>query len=354
MTDANLEPLRADDPDMPEAEQLVLRFLLTRRSGNTRASYGADLGARVPRPGTGTLTEPHVPPRAPDWLSWCRAAGLDPVGGAILEEHVGAWARTLEGAGLAPSTVARKLASVSSWYAWLTRSGRIPVNPAANLPRPHLNPDVSKTQGLTKDQALQLLAYADGARTPSALRNAALAYLLIFTGARVSEATGANLGDLGTDRGHRVLWVTRKGGGDPEPLVVPPPALDRLDAYLMDREDLTKLPALRGEPHGRTAPLIATASGRRMRNPDVWLIMRSLARGAGLPADVADRVGVHSMRHAFATLSLDAGSTLRDLQDAMGHKDPRTTRRYDRARGVLERSPGYKLASYLAEETTTK
>lgn len=45
------------------------------------------------------------------------------------------------------------------------------------------------------------------------------------------------------------------------------------------------------------------------------------------------------MRHAFATLNLDAGASLRDLQDAMGHSSPRTTRRYDRSRGNLDRSP---------------
>ena len=53
------------------------------------------------------------------------------------------------------------------------------------------------------------------------------------------------------------------------------------------------------------------------------------------------------MRHSYATLYLDAGGSLRDLQDAMGHVDPRTTRRYDRSRGSLDRSPGYTLAGYL-------
>jgi site-specific recombinase XerD len=54
------------------------------------------------------------------------------------------------------------------------------------------------------------------------------------------------------------------------------------------------------------------------------------------------------MRHAFATLNLDAGASLRDLQDAMGHVSPRTTRRYDRSRGNLDRSPGYLLAGYIS------
>jgi integrase/recombinase XerD len=48
--------------------------------------------------------------------------------------------------------------------------------------------------------------------------------------------------------------------------------------------------------------------------------------------------------------SLVSTDGLRDLQDAMGHADPRTTRRYDRARFTLDRSPGYALASYLASD----
>jgi len=54
------------------------------------------------------------------------------------------------------------------------------------------------------------------------------------------------------------------------------------------------------------------------------------------------------MRHAFATLNLDAGASLRDLQDAMGHASPHTTRRYDRNRGNLDLSPGYLLAGYIS------
>ena len=54
------------------------------------------------------------------------------------------------------------------------------------------------------------------------------------------------------------------------------------------------------------------------------------------------------MRHTFATLYLDSGGNLRDLQDVMGHAHGRSARRYDRARYSLDRSPGYAVASYLA------
>ena len=76
--------------------------------------------------------------------------------------------------------------------------------------------------------------------------------------------------------------------------------------------------------------------------------MRRIARKAGLPAP--DRISPHSARHAFATGALDAGASMRDVQDAMGHADPRTTRRYDRSRHNLDRHPTYTVAAWLAED----
>jgi integrase/recombinase XerD len=85
-----------------------------------------------------------------------------------------------------------------------------------------------------------------------------------------------------------------------------------------------------------------------MYRAEVRTLLRRLGRAAGLPAALAGRLSPHAMRHAFATLNLDAGASLRDLQDAMGHASPRTTRRYDRSCGNLDRSPGYLFAGYIS------
>ena len=53
-------------------------------------------------------------------------------------------------------------------------------------------------------------------------------------------------------------------------------------------------------------------------------------------------------RHAFITVALDAGVPLRDVQEAASHADPRTTMRYDRARGSLDRHATYIVAAYVA------
>jgi integrase/recombinase XerD len=56
----------------------------------------------------------------------------------------------------------------------------------------------------------------------------------------------------------------------------------------------------------------------------------------------------HTLRHAFTTAALGTGVPLRDVQEAASHADPRTTMRYDRARGSLDRHATYIVAAYLA------
>ncbi|WP_249523725.1 tyrosine-type recombinase/integrase [Modestobacter marinus] len=79
-----------------------------------------------------------------------------------------------------------------------------------------------------------------------------------------------------------------------------------------------------------------------------WRLLRRLANDAGIAAP--DRISPHSARHTYATTALDAGVALRDVQDSMGHRDPRTTRLYDRTRGNLSRNATYAVAAALADD----
>jgi integrase len=137
-----------------------------------------------------------------------------------------------------------------------------------------------------------------------------------------------------------------------EPLTssLPGPATVRIDAYLARRADLAGAKSRPGRPepgHGANV-LFATGSGRRLFAAGVWRVMRRLAARAGLPEDLTGRVGPEAMRHSFATLYLDAGGSLSELQEVMGHADPRTTRRYDRERQAPRQSPGDLVAAYLS------
>jgi len=73
--------------------------------------------------------------------------------------------------------------------------------------------------------------------------------------------------------------------------------------------------------------------------------VRRLARAAGIDK----RLSPHGLRHSFVTCSLEAGVPLHRVQDGAGHADPRTTRRYDRARHALDGHATYALAAFVAE-----
>jgi integrase/recombinase XerD len=92
-------------------------------------------------------------------------------------------------------------------------------------------------------------------------------------------------------------------------------------------------------------PLFATATGKRWQRSEAWRALRRLGRD-DVP-EKATTIHPHDLRHAFVTLSLDAGASLPDVQDAAGHADPRTTRRYDRARDNLDCHPTYALAALI-------
>ena len=123
-----------------------------------------------------------------------------------------------------------------------------------------------------------------------------------------------------------------------------------LPSYPKQNDALEQLNAMTPEELERIAtpgPLLATESGRRLTQAQVFATVRRLARAAGLPA--AEKISPHSLRHSAATAALDDGAPLRDVQDFLGHADPRTTRRYDRNRGSLDRSPAHRLGVLYAE-----
>ena len=84
--------------------------------------------------------------------------------------------------------------------------------------------------------------------------------------------------------------------------------------------------------------------GRRLDRHGAGRIVRKIARRAGIGKTVTP----HTLRHAFITASFDARVPLRDVQEAASHADRRTTMRYDRTRGSLDRHATYIVAAYVA------
>lgn len=273
-----------------------------------------------------------------DFLGWCERTQLDPRHAKRGDLDI--YTTTL--AHLAPATVARKLSNLSSWYAYLATNDVLTANPLAAVDRPTVDRDSSPTVGLTGEQVGEFMRAARRRRGASARRDAALLGMLAELGLRVGEALRLDLEDFRHNRGHRTVRVSGKGGKHRE-LPIPAPLGRDLDAYLLQRVAAAGLDLAR-----LAGPAFVTSTGKRVDQPAVFRLVRRVAAAAGLPD--AERISPHSLRHTVATAALDAGAPLRDVQDMLGHADPRTTRRYDRARGSLDRSPAYLLAKLFAED----
>jgi integrase/recombinase XerD len=298
----------AEAADADPVTLLVLGWLAANRSANTRTAYARDIG----------ITPPRRPSRAPSWLTWCQEQGVHPVTDVTML-HVTRYARQLDTAGLSPASAARKLAAISSWYAWLARRGHITASPVAGIARPRPGPRTPPAPALTPDQALALMHAADTAPGPQRARTAALIAVLLYTSVRLSEVIGADVADLGTSGGRRVLWVTRANGRR-QGLPLPGPAASRIDAYLVGRAGQAPIQAL-----------FATRTGGRLFAADARQAVSRIATRAGLLADQARHLGPRMIRRSFTTLYLQASESLRGLHSSAGHPGPLTTRRDEQA-----------------------
>jgi site-specific recombinase XerD len=254
------------------------------------------------------------------WGDYLAGLGVEVL--AAHRVHVDAWTRQAEEDGTAPATIARRLSALSGFYAYALDEGLTARSPVARVRRPRVS-DESPRLGVDRAGMRALL----DAGERSGPRDHALACLLALSGLRVSETLAADVADLGHERGHRTVRLRRKGGKR-QTVALAPGTADALDAMLDGRS---------------VGPLFATRTGRRMDRHAALKVVRRLAREGGIEV-----VSPHSLRHGFVTLALDAGVPLRDVQDAAGHADPRTTRRYDRGRHSLDRAATYAVASHVA------
>jgi integrase/recombinase XerD len=270
------------------------------------------------------------------FLAWCTEHAIEPLQAQFT--HINEYARALEstvdprsGRTLAPTTVARKLSGLSSWYDFLLKLQVVKANPVGGADRPSVDRDHSGTVGMSPAEVDAMLRAAEA---DSSLHHAVIA-LLADLGMRVGEVCQLTVDDLGHERGHRTVRFTGKGG-KPRRRALAPGTAAALDKYLDDRARIAGV--TRDELAG---PVFVTQTGSAVNRVFVFRLVRRLAEKAGIPS--ADRLSPHSLRHAFATTARSEGVPLEDVQDAMGHADPRTTRRYDRDRHNLDRDPSYAI-----------
>ena len=217
----------------------------------------------------------------------------------------------LELRGLKRSSIARKLAAVRAFFAFLQRTDRVEASPARLVRTPRR--DRTLPSFLSEEDARELLdsageaARRDGSAV--ALRRWALIELLYSCGLRLAEVHGLDATAVDSRAGQ----VRALGKGEKERIVpLGRRASEALDAYF----------GKRGESTSRAAFLSVrgTRLSRRQIQRDVTAQLARVADG--------DRLTTHSLRHSFATHLLDRGADLVSVKEMLGHASLSTTRIY--------------------------
>jgi len=246
-----------------------------------------------------------------DYLTEARS-GRSPKPDEITVLELRGYLAALHEAGYAQSTIARRLASLRSFFRFGQREEWVQNNPAKPLrnPRkPRSLPHVLSSADVGR------LLQAPPADEPLGLRDRAILETMYSAGLRVSEVVGLDRGDLDFEAG--VLRV--RGKGRKERLA----PIGSFAVRALRRWFRVCTPSPR-EPTGPDAPVFVNRFGRRLTTRSVARMLDKYLRQAGLDR----RTTPHSLRHSFATHLLDRGADIRSVQELLGHKSLVTTQIY--------------------------
>lgn len=271
-----------------------------RRDLNRYANYLAELGVTDPSQVSSAMIG--------DYAARLREGRAAPDGEGWIE------------APLANASVARAVIAVRSLHRFAAAEGLTADDPARSVRPPKPPRRLPKALGLEQVQAMLAVPAAN---TEVGLRDAALLELLYGTGIRISEAVALDVDEVDrlarTPADEQAPGLRVLGKGDKERIVpVGSYARKALDAYL-----------IRGRPMlvaaGRGTPaLFVNTRGDRLSRQSAWAVLRSVAKKAGITAEVSP----HTLRHSYATHLLDGGADIRVVQELLGHASVTTTQIY--------------------------
>lgn len=218
------------------------------------------------------------------------------------------------------STIARRLASLKSYFQFLQREGLLSEDPTALVEGPKARRRLPQVLDVA---AVDRLLESPSPDTPAGQRDRAMLELLYATGMRVSELIHLDVEDVSLEMGFARCW----GKGSKERIVpMGSKAMEALSRYLAQ-----------GRPRlirdARETALFVNHRGRRLTRQGFWKILKGYVRKAGL----AQEVTPHSLRHSFATHLLAGGADLRAVQEMLGHADISTTQIYTHLTQQLSR-----------------
>lgn len=250
-----------------------------------------------------------------DYLN--QAYGREPAPAEITPLDLRGYVSALHEAGYAKTSVARRLASLRTFYKFAQREGLATSNPAKPLRNPRR--DRKLPHFLSSDELGKLLD-APPATTPMGLRDRAILETMYSAGLRVSETVGMNDADLDLAEG----LVRIRGKGRRERLApIGSFAAKALARWLKVRKS-SPTPTRRASEGSGTTAVFTNRFGSRLTTRSVARLLLKYLKLTGLDL----RTTPHTLRHSFATHLLDRGADIRSVQELLGHKSLVTTQIY--------------------------
>lgn len=212
------------------------------------------------------------------------------------------------------TSIARKLSTLRSFFAFLEKLGLVDGNPAAEVSMPRLKKHLPAH--LTVDEAFRLME-APKKGSVLGLRDAAILEILYSCGLRVSEVSALDIDSVDFDG--RIVRVL--GKGNKERLVpIGRQAMEVLRQYVEASQPLRQ----KSRSGGKARPLFVNYRGGRLTTRSIARIIKKYALETCLSSEITP----HAMRHTFATHMLDGGADLRAVQELLGHESLSTTQKY--------------------------
>ena len=215
------------------------------------------------------------------------------------------------------TTIARKVASIRTFYKFLFRERYIDSNPALSLSAPKRPKSLPKF--LTPEEVEQILNNVK-IDTPAGFRNRVILELLWATGMRVSELSNLNFGDLNMEENEIRVF----GKGAKERIVL---MSDRAKGYLQQYINSARKLIAPNYDIGEInddAPLFINNTGYRLQNKTIRKVINEIVEKIELPKKVTP----HVFRHSFATKLIENGADLRVVQELLGHAGISNTQIY--------------------------
>lgn len=216
------------------------------------------------------------------------------------------------------TTIARKTASIRTFYKYLFREKYIDSNPALSLSAPKRPKPLPRF--LTPEEVEQILNNVK-IDTPAGFRNRVILELLWATGMRVSELSNLNFGDINLEENE--IRVFGKGAKE-RIVLMSDRAKEYLKQYINSARNLIPAPGYNIPETNDDSPLFINNTGYRLQNKTIRQVINETVERIELPKKVTP----HVFRHSFATKLIENGADLRVVQELLGHAGISNTQIY--------------------------